>query len=632
MYSLNKSRQIFETSNQWYKKNWSKLSKDRLNEFEDRLNRLDQALLKGDRDEADRIAVQLNSFNNEHVKKSFFTYLSEILVAVIFAFMIATVIREVLFEPYEIPTGSMRPTFREQDHLVVSKNIFGINVPLEASHFYFEPEVVQRTSGIVFTGKNMDIPDNDSTYFWIFPSVKKYVKRLMGKPEDTIYFYGGKIYGFDKDGNEIQELLDSPWIDKIEYLPFSTYEGRFQYGFAPNQELSQVTFKHMNIPIARILLNQNGSHGEVFNGETWVTDRPEMQNKKHDSIETFTDFWGFRNFGMGRLLTRDQVKAVTDLDSNTLEDAPLYLEIRHNPSLTYPSPRIFVGEYNRFLIQLTPEVSIIPLNDKQLDAIMDNMYTARFVVKDGFARRYSANSAYMGSSTPAFPGVPDGTYDIYYGKPVSVAWGGVTSTVPEDSPLKRRDPKNIQKLYNLGIEFSTLFEPTSRNQITYPSRYVYFRDGDLYTMGAPIIKKDDPTLQKFVKSEMKRQSDSTDQKPYSAFVDHGAPLKDGKIDKDFLKTFGLKIPSKHYLALGDNHAMSADSRFFGFVPEDNLQGSPSVLVWPAGDRWGEPSQKPYPWFTNSRVITWSITAAILAIWALISWLLKRRPHFRKLSK
>ena len=629
MYTLKKSRQIFETTNAWYKKNWKTLSSPQLKDIEDKLNRLDQAILSGDKEEADTLARQLETFNKEHVKTSLFSYLSEAAIAIVFALIIATIIRQMLFEPYEIPTGSMRPTFREQDHVLVSKNTFGINVPVQTKHFYFDPQLVERTSGIVFSGDNMDIPENDSSYFWIFPSVKRYVKRLMGKSGDLVYFYGGRLYGIDKDGNEIKEYLDSPWIKNIEYLPFSTFEGRFQYAFAPNQELSQVTFKHMNLPIARILLNNNGSKGEVFDGDKWVDDKPEAQNKKHDKIETFTDFWGFRNFGMARLLTRDQIKTVTDIDPKNIEDAPLYLEIRHNPSLTYPAPRIFVGDYNRFFIQLTPEVSLIPLQDKHLDAIMDNMYTARFVVKDGYARRYSASSSYMGSTVPTLPNVPDGTYDIYYGQPASVSWGGVTTNVAENNALRRRDPTNVQKLYNLGVEFSTLFEPHSRNQLTFPSRYVYFRDGDLYTMGAPIIKKDDPILQKFVATEMKKQNESTEAKPYAAFIDHGAPIKEGKIDVDFLKKFGLKIPDKHYLALGDNHAMSADSRFFGFVSEDNLQGSPSYLVWPAGDRWGVPPQKPYPWFTTPRIITWGITGVILGIWALISWYIRNRPHYKK---
>ena len=47
-----------------------------------------------------------------------------------------------------------------------------------------------------------------------------------------------------------------------------------------------------------------------------------------------------------------------------------------------------------------------------------------------------------------------------------------------------------------------------------------------------------------------------------------------------IKQFGLKIADDAILALGDNYAMSADSRVFGFVPTKNLRGSPVFTFWP----------------------------------------------------
>ena len=40
--------------------------------------------------------------------------------------------------------------------------------------------------------------------------------------------------------------------------------------------------------------------------------------------------------------------------------------------------------------------------------------------------------------------------------------------------------------------------------------------------------------------------------------------------------------------------MSLDSRFFGSVPEANIQGTPVLLFWPFGARWGSPLQ-PHLW-------------------------------------
>jgi signal peptidase I len=42
----------------------------------------------------------------------------------------------------------------------------------------------------------------------------------------------------------------------------------------------------------------------------------------------------------------------------------------------------------------------------------------------------------------------------------------------------------------------------------------------------------------------------------------------------------VKVPEGHYFVLGDNSSNSSDSRFWGFVPANNIMGRASVCYWP----------------------------------------------------
>jgi signal peptidase I len=46
------------------------------------------------------------------------------------------------------------------------------------------------------------------------------------------------------------------------------------------------------------------------------------------------------------------------------------------------------------------------------------------------------------------------------------------------------------------------------------------------------------------------------------------------------------VPPRKYFAVGDNTRASWDSRYWGPVPERNLVGTPLIVYWPFGKRWG----------------------------------------------
>jgi signal peptidase I len=58
--------------------------------------------------------------------------LSEIVITVLEALLIALIIRSLLFQPFNIPSGSMEPTLLIGDYLFVSKFSYDLNRQLGA--------------------------------------------------------------------------------------------------------------------------------------------------------------------------------------------------------------------------------------------------------------------------------------------------------------------------------------------------------------------------------------------------------------------------------------------------------------------------------------------------------------------
>jgi signal peptidase I len=594
-YSLKKSKHILRHTYHLFRKKKQKLTTETKTLLKEVLSALQIEVMQGNKAQASELAQRVESLAGVHLKKSAFEQLKDLVLALAFALVVAIVVRQVWFEFYEIPSGSMRPTFKEQDRLVVSKTDFGINVPLRPAEFYFDPNLVQRSGIVIFTGENMDIRDVDTMYFYVFPGKKQYIKRMIGKPGDILYFYGGLIYGIDQNGHEISDQLQPDRLAKIEHIPFIDFDRKLVMPPVPtNGVYTPVYIYQMNEPVVKLsVTSSNYAQGEMIVPSTiHASDAP--------AVADYGNLWGFNNYGMVRLLTKEQMKNFTDANLSSMEEGLLYLEIRHHPTLS--SVKLIRDELGRLRPTIGLSSSFIPLRESDLKALFQKMYTSRFTVKDGLVYRYGMNPQTTASTyLPSLPGVPDGCYEFYEGKAYAVKWQGITTELPADHPLYCFSVPYIQLLFNLGIEWDTRFSPLIKNQRLMPARYTYFRNGDLYLLGNPVLTRDNPTLQNFLLKEQQRAQSST---AYQPFIDAGAPIRDGHLDVAFIRQNGILVPPKSYLVLGDNHAMSADSREFGFVPESNLRGGPDFIFWPPGSRWGVPNQPSYPFMNLPRTIVW----------------------------
>ncbi len=340
--------------------------------------------------------------------------------------------------------------------------------------------------------------------------------------------------------------------------------------------------------------------GGRIDGE--MTQLPQIHTQGAPFAKEYGELWGINNFAMARILTKDEVTLYSDAGVADLAPAVRYLELRHQPNFAHA--KLARDEWGRLRPMLGIETSVIPLQEDHLRKIFDNLYTARFCIEEGFAYRHGSTIKNR-NFHPYFADVPDGCYEFYHGILYAVKWQGILEEVKKDHPLYKYTAERAALLFNLGIEFDTRFLPHVKGQLYVPSRYSYFRDGELYLLGAPIFNKTETTLVTFVEQEKQKTL---------GFIDEGAPVNaDGSLNREKIRKYGLLIPEKSYLALGDNHAMSSDSRDFGFVPEDNMRGAPTFILWPPGSRWGIPNQPPYPFLNTPCIIIWCAAAICLSI-------------------
>ncbi|MCI0382137.1 MAG: signal peptidase I [Chlamydiae bacterium] len=604
--SFRKAKKLVFTLYHLFKKKRKHLKESEIKEIREDFQGLQNAILEKNKEKTTHFYFRCYGYTKTKLKKNLFNQLLDLVGALVFALIIALAIRQLWFELYEIPTGSMRPTFKEKDRLVVSKTSFGINFPFHPGHFYFDPDLVKRSETAIFTVENMDVKDPDMLYFYLFPGKKQLVKRIIGKPGDTLYFYGGEIYGIDQFGNDISRQLQSENLKLIDHIPFIRFEGNVTVS-EPKRYLQTFLFKEtvvhqVNEPICKLTFIDNQHlQGEMLSLKT-------IRSPSQFPIEDYGKLWGIDNFAVAKLLTKEQVKD---------QGGILYLELKHHPSLS--SLKLGKDQLGRLRPMFSLATSIIPLQEEHLRNLFFHLYTARFIVNDGYVGRYSFDRKFFKSGNVAqLPGVPDGTYEFYYGKAYQIIFGGIAKEVPSDHPLYHFSPERLQFLFNFGIDFDwRYYDLNLLPEGMDTSRYVYFRDGNLYAMGEPFLFKGDPTLEKFIAKEKEKQF---------PFIDANAPLlPDGTLDMEKIKRYGLLVPSEMYFVLGDNHAMSGDSREFGFVPQNNLRGSPSWIFWPPGSRFGKPNQLSTPIFTLPNFIIWGAALIIVISWRVVYRKRKRLP-------
>ena len=125
---------------------------------------------------------------------------AETLKTVVYAVLIAVVVRTVAFEPFNIPSGSMIPTLLIGDDLFVSKYSYGYSR-------YSLPFGLPLIPGRIFA----KVPERGDVVVFKLPRDNKtdYIKRIVGLPGDKVQVVGGilQINGVAVQREPIDDLV-----------------------------------------------------------------------------------------------------------------------------------------------------------------------------------------------------------------------------------------------------------------------------------------------------------------------------------------------------------------------------------------------------------------------------------------
>ena len=129
----------------------------------------------------------------------------ETVQTLIYAVLIALVIRSLAFEPFNIPSGSMIPTQSKADYLFVSKFSYGYS-----RHSF--PLSIMPMSGRVLS----EVPERGDVIVFKLPRDNKtdYIKRLIGLPGDTIQVKDGRVF-INNEIVERERMDDFVYTDRF---------------------------------------------------------------------------------------------------------------------------------------------------------------------------------------------------------------------------------------------------------------------------------------------------------------------------------------------------------------------------------------------------------------------------------
>jgi signal peptidase I len=129
----------------------------------------------------------------------------ELLKTIVYALLIAGLFRTILFQPFWIPSGSMKSTLLIGDYLFISKYAYGYSAA--SCPTLFGVNLCPFISGRIMARE----PERGDVVVFKHPRTgEDYIKRLVGLPGETVQMRGGVLY---VNGEPARMARDGVFLD-----------------------------------------------------------------------------------------------------------------------------------------------------------------------------------------------------------------------------------------------------------------------------------------------------------------------------------------------------------------------------------------------------------------------------------
>ena len=462
--------------------------------------------------------------------------------ALLFALVAASIIRTYVFEPFQIPTGSMEKTLLVGDFLFVNKLAYGPKVPVTPVSY----PLVHNTLPWVNVKSYLGIETSDYTRLPGFSEIDRYDVVVFNYPSGDTAIYDPRmpsgLMGHDYHGYVLTEAYylfrNDPEIQQKRSTIYKFYSDSLS---RVTDSLNLFKGKDLDIEINR-LASSRLDKMYVENINSWKT----------KARKFIADGQTHPSYG-------DYALARTDLDYTPIEHygiIPRPVDKRENYiKRCVGLPGDFIEIKNSVLYVNDKKAPIFPFSNLQY--VVDSVdLDANYMEGIGMELKRGDYNKVMLSET---------TYNYH-----------IHATKEQLRKIQKRYPKAKISVYlepkastteNYKFSYSDLV----RNTSMYPKNlYVENTRTDFTRFQIP---------KKGMKIELSTNNLAWYKRVITAYEKHTVVEKeDGTVLIDGKKATSYTFEMNYYWMMGDNRYNSVDSRVWGFVPEDHIVGKAS-MVW-----------------------------------------------------